>query len=64
MPKMSLYDHDLLLLLLSALVSVSLSVDSLPAIFKMAVIFIIQLSPSGGNYKETHPALVTSCVLL
>ena len=36
MPKMSLYDHDLLLLLVLALASVS--VDSLPDIFKMAAL--------------------------
>ena len=39
MPKMNKYDNDLSLLLLSSLASASMSVDSLPAIFKMAALF-------------------------
>ena len=48
--KMSLYDHDLsLLLVLSSLALASVSVDSSPITFKMAAIVMMQLPPSGVN---------------
>ena len=67
MPKMSLYDHDLSLLSSSAAASVSVSVDSLPAILKMAALFKNktvsiwrQLEESTSNLSDLLCAILIS----